>query len=98
MSAGRLTAVEPGKVLDYPWLVDGETAGEVRWEFRAHELGCRLVLTQTVPAGSRKVLVTALAAWHTHLELFVAAVNGKPRPWPEERTEELKRMYADRLS
>ena len=97
VTAGPVAVIEPGKLLAYPWLHEAAPAGEVRWEFIAHELGCRLVLTQTVPAREPDVLATALAAWQTHLELFVAAVNGKPRPWPHERTEELKVMYVDRL-
>jgi uncharacterized protein YndB with AHSA1/START domain len=97
VAAGPVTAVEAQRILEYRWMQDGAPEGAVRWEFVAGDYGCRVVLTQTVPSQLRDVRATALAAWHTHLELFAAAVNGKPRPWPAERTEMLKKAYADQI-
>jgi uncharacterized protein YndB with AHSA1/START domain len=96
---GPVTAAEPPRVVEYEWLHDGEPAGRVRWEF-AHdpEVGTSVELTQTVPARLADVRPTALAAWHVHLELFFAATHGEIRcPWPEERTEQLRAMYAARI-
>ncbi|MDN3356158.1 SRPBCC family protein [Actinomadura sp. DC4] len=89
--AGPLTEVETGTVLEYAWLSDGVPAGRVRWELTGgHPAGTRVVLTQTRP-GDR---TTALAAWHTQLEILADHLRGVTRcPWPKERTEELRRHY-----
>jgi hypothetical protein len=71
----------------------------VRWVF-AHdpEVGTSVELTQSVPPRLADVRAIALAAWHVHLELFFAATQGEIRcPWPEERTEQLRAMYAARI-
>jgi uncharacterized protein YndB with AHSA1/START domain len=78
------------------WSPDGSPAGQVRWELAGQGFGCRVLLSQTVPAGLAGLRATVLAAWQTHLELFVAALHGAPRPWPAGRTEELARRYAGR--
>ena len=97
VEAGALTSVETEAVLEYAWLADGESAGRVRWELTGgHPAGTRVVVTQSGPARLADVRVTAPAAWHTHLEVFAAHLRGVPdRPWPSERTEELRGRYAD---
>jgi uncharacterized protein YndB with AHSA1/START domain len=92
--AGPVTAVEAPKLLEYAWLSDGEQAGRVRWELSDGPGGALVELTQTVPAPLAHLRPTALAAWHTHLELLAKQLMGTTVcPWPEERTEELKRHY-----
>ncbi|WP_027942083.1 SRPBCC family protein [Amycolatopsis taiwanensis] len=88
--AGQVTRVEAPRLLEYS---SGD--GLVRWEITADpRLGVRVELTQQQPAD----VVTALAAWHTQLELFFAAVHGEIRcPWPEDRTEQLKKHYREQL-
>lgn len=96
--AGAVTAVEPPRLLEYAWLSDGEGAGLVRWELSDGPGGALVVLTQTVPEHLRDERPTALAAWHTHLELLAAHLMGSTTcPWPEERTEELQRHYRAKL-
>lgn len=99
-TAGAVTAVEPGRVLEYGYLDGDDVAGRVRFELRHQEpLGTRLVVTQTVPTRLADALPVTLAAWQTHLELMFAALHGDVRcPWPTERTEELTKRYADRLA
>lgn len=83
--AGVVTEVD-GEVLAY-----GSGEGEVRWRVRPVPQGTRVTITQTAPADP----ALALAAWHTHLEVFGARLRGVDvRPWPEDRTEELRREYA----
>ena len=96
--AGPVTAVDIERLLEYSWLHDGVQAGRVRWELHPTEWGCRVVLTQTVPTDLTDQRAVVLAAWHTHLELFFAAVFGEPRPWPDDRTEELTKMYSEQLA
>jgi uncharacterized protein YndB with AHSA1/START domain len=96
--AGPLTAVRTGTVLEYAWLSDGEPAGRVRWELAGgHPAGTRVVLTQTLPAASaEEERLTALAVWHTQLEILADHLRGIIRcPWPKERTEQLRRHYAE---
>ena len=76
---------------------DGDTlayasgTGEVRFQVRPVPQGTRVTITQTSPADP----AIALAAWHTHLEVFGAHLRGKDVcPWPDARTEELRRQYA----
>jgi uncharacterized protein YndB with AHSA1/START domain len=101
VAAGPVTAVEPGTVLEYTWR-DGEPdgeAGRVRWELSEGPGGGRVVLTQTVPARLAEHLPTALAAWHTQLELLAKHLGGADVcPWPEERTRELRHHYAGLVS
>ncbi|MEC3978110.1 SRPBCC family protein [Amycolatopsis sp. H20-H5] len=96
VAAGEVTIAEAPRVLEYRWLHDGEPAGLVRWEFVHGEFdGTRVELTQTVPRALDGVLPTALAAWHTQLELFFAATHGEIRcHWPEDRTAALLTRYA----
>lgn len=92
--AGPVTAAEPPKLLEYAWLAGGERAGRVRWELSDGPGGALVSLTQTVPAARADLRSTALAAWHTHLELLAKQLMGTTVcPWPEERTDELKRHY-----
>ncbi len=82
--------VEPLTVVDAPHVL---AYGPVRWEI-AHDPddGTRVEVTHDLPAGADAA--TALAAWHLHLELFFAAAFGEIRcPWPEDRTEELRKRY-----
>ncbi|PRY37341.1 SRPBCC family protein [Umezawaea tangerina] len=82
---GPLTEVAAPHVLAY---------GPVHWEVTQDaDLGTRVTLTHVLDATADPALV--LAAWHVHLELFFAAVLGEVRcPWPEDRTEELRKHYA----
>jgi uncharacterized protein YndB with AHSA1/START domain len=98
VEAGAVVAVETPGVLEYTWLHDGATAGLVRFVLvQDPALGNRVELTQTIPFALADRRAEALAAWHTHLELMFAAVQGQVRCWPEGRTEELTEHYRKRL-
>ncbi|OXM61806.1 MULTISPECIES: SRPBCC family protein [Amycolatopsis] len=98
--AGRVVTASAPHVLEYEWLHDGAPAGRVRFEVVAdQELGTRIELTHTVPVVLAHLRAEALAAWHTHLELFFAATFGDIRcPWPEDRTAELTKHYAEQVT
>lgn len=96
--AGRLVHADAPHELAYEWLHDGEPAGTVTWKIVSDEqLGVRVEVTQTIPARLADLRVTALAAWHVHLEGFFAATQGRVRPWPVDRTEELVKHYTTKL-
>lgn len=68
--AGQVTAAEAPHLLEYKWHDAGRAAGVVRWEIVIDpDLGSRVELTHTILAGLTDEVATALAAWHTHLEL-----------------------------
>lgn len=92
---GSVTDLRQPHVLEYDWLHDGAPAGKVRFDLNPQEpIGCRLVLTQTLPRRP-ELRARLLAAWQVHLELLFAALHGEVRcPWPGERTERLARHYA----
>ncbi len=99
VAAGAVTAVEAPRLIEYEWTRDGAPAGRVRWELAPGAGGARLILTQTVPAAAPDERITALAAWHTQLELFASHLRGREIcPWPSHRTAELMRHYAGKLA
>lgn len=90
--AGPVTAVDD---TDGGTLAYASGAGEVRWQARPVPQGTRVTVTHTRPSDA----ATALAAWHTHLEVFAAHLRGHDVcPWPDDRTEELRGQYADTLA
>jgi len=93
--AGAVTALRPPTLLENEWLADGTPAGRVRWELAEGNGGARLTLTQTGLAALADRRATALAAWHTQLELLADHLRDRTRPWPQGRTEELARHYAE---
>ena len=98
VAAGVVTAAEPPRLLEHTWLSEGREVGRVRWELADGPGGARLVLTQTVPADLADQRPTALAAWHTHIELLASELRGQTVcPWPKQRTEELREHYAGLL-
>jgi uncharacterized protein YndB with AHSA1/START domain len=102
--AGRVTAVEPPTLLEYAWRSGDRDAGRVRWRLSEGQGGARLVLTQSFPAELQERRSTLLASWHTWIELLAERLRSgssgssgsAARGWPEGRTEELRRHYAER--
>ena len=85
--AGAVTSVGHDGALAY-----ASGAGEVRWRVRPVPQGTRVTITQTKPEDP----ALALAAWHVQLEVFGAHLRGEEVcPWPADRTEELRRAYAE---
>jgi uncharacterized protein YndB with AHSA1/START domain len=97
--AGLVTEVDPPHSVEYTVLHEDAPVGRVRFDLNKQvPIGCRLVVTQTLPARLAGLRATVLAAWQTHLELLFAALHGDVRcPWPTERTSTLEKHYADRL-
>ena len=93
--AGRVHERE-ATALEYGWLAGGAEAGRVRWSLTPGPGGARITLAQTVPGALAAQLPLFLAAWQTHLEIFADHLKGIEHcPWPAERTEELRREYAN---
>lgn len=89
---------ETGKLLEYGWSLEGAPGGNVCWEIVAGPGGmARVILTQTVPDALAEHRITALAAWHTHLELLAEHLAGRTPCWPDDRTKQLLDHYSERV-
>lgn len=76
LAAGAVTAVTPGRVVEYEWLGDGRGGGRVRWEFtRGTGHGARLVVTQSGAGGG----VGPCEGWREHVERFASGLVAVPR-------------------
>ncbi|HEY3686923.1 MAG TPA: SRPBCC family protein [Streptosporangiaceae bacterium] len=76
-------------------LAYGSGGGEVRWSAEVVPQGTLVIVTQTLTGDDPAARATALAAWHTQMEVFAAHLRGtEVCPWPADRTEELRRAYA----
>lgn len=100
VEAGPIIRSEPPHRLGYSWLHRGEPAGTIELSIVADPAaGTRIELVQTLPHRLAELRASVLAAWHTQLELFYAALLGDVRcPWPADRTEALTRDYAADLA
>jgi uncharacterized protein YndB with AHSA1/START domain len=97
VAAGDITAVEEKHWVEYAWLRDGKPAGHVGWELVELPFGCRITLTEVIPAEVTGTPAEDLASWQVRLELLVARLHGIDRPWPDDRVASLTAMYRDRL-
>jgi uncharacterized protein YndB with AHSA1/START domain len=90
MPTGRVVTSEAPHVLEY----ECAPAGTARWEIVSDPtLGVRVELTVTAPTD----LPATLATWHVRLEQLFATTMGTNRPWPEDRTTELTKLYKEQL-
>lgn len=71
---GRITAVEPPRLLAYTW-TEGSGESEVRFELAPSGDGVLLVLTHRRLA-SRDDLIGVSGGWHTHLGILAARLAG----------------------
>ena len=89
--AGPVTETGSAEGADGHMLAYASGTGEVRWHVRPVPQGTRVEITQTRPEDP----ATALAAWHTQLEVFGSHLRGvEVCPWPADRTERLREQYA----
>lgn len=93
--AGAIVSAEPPGLLEYAWRSGDADAGRVCWELATGPGGARITLTQTIPHTAGDQCAIVLAAWHTHLELLAAHLSGATPCRSPERTEELRKHYAD---
>ena len=73
---GRITAIEPPRLLCYTWAEQRGDDSEVRFELESVGDAVRLVLTHTRLA-SRDDLLSVGAGWHAHLDVLAARLAGR---------------------
>ena len=92
---GRVTEVEPPRLLVHTWEFEGENS-EVRYELEEHGDQVRLVLTHRRLNSMNEVLSVS-AGWHTHLEILRDVLDGEvPEPFWKAHTK-YEALYEDRL-
>ncbi|MFC3070986.1 SRPBCC family protein [Phenylobacterium soli] len=91
----RVTAYEPGRVLEYSWSGPGEPQRPIRWSLEPVEGGTELTLTLRVPETEDPG--RACAGWEAHLEMLAAALEGVPIKFPFETFKAARDAYRAQL-
>ena len=83
------TAVDPPTLLEYTF---GQPDSVLRWELSEAPGGqTRLVLSHTLPSPDQAS--SALAGWHTLLDMIPAAIDGEDPQWSQARWDEVHEEY-----
>lgn len=90
-----VTALEPGRLLEYSWSSPGEPARPLRWTLEPMLGGCRLTLRMRVPADEDAA--RACAGWEAHMEMLGAALEGVPIRFPFDLFKAARDVYRDRI-
>jgi uncharacterized protein YndB with AHSA1/START domain len=96
LARGRITRLEPPRLLEY----DTDIHGLLHWELREADGGCVLTFTNVTPAPE-DYLTKVLAGWHVHLDFLADALDGRPVDWPNwpvDRWTEHHDRYAAKLA
>ncbi|MFI4976880.1 MAG: SRPBCC family protein [Caulobacterales bacterium] len=91
-----VSAIEPGRMLEYSWSGPGEPARPVRWELAPQDDGVRLDLTLSVPATEDAG--RSCAGWDAHLDMLAAALAGVPIKFPFELFKAARDAYRAQLA
>lgn len=92
----QVSAIEPGRVLEYSWSSPGQPLRPVRWELAPEGDGCRLTLIQKTPTGEDPG--RACAGWEAHLEMLQAALEGVPIKFPFESFKAARDAYRPKVA
>ena len=92
----QVSALEPGKVLEFSWSGPGEPLRPVRFELTPGPEGTSLGLTLVQPASEDAG--RSAAGWSAHLEMLAAALAGVPIKFPFERFKAARDAYRAELA
>jgi len=90
-----VTAVEPGRLLEYSWSSPGQPLRPVRYELTPEGDGVRLDVTLRVPSGEDAG--RSCAGWDAHLDMLAASLAGVPIKFPFELFKAAREAYRERL-
>jgi len=84
---GTITALEPGKLLEYTWKENyGMPSSRVRWEVAPADTGCRLKLSHTFTAECvLNEIIGFAGGWHAFLNAIPAASDGQFVEYADEK-------------
>jgi uncharacterized protein YndB with AHSA1/START domain len=77
VAEGRITALEPPRLIEY----DTDVHGVLRWEIHEEGKGTRLNLTVDVALPEDRVTENR-SGWHVHLDFLEDALEGGAVDWP----------------
>lgn len=92
----KVTALEPGRLLEYSWSGPEGPNRPTRWSLEPVGPMARLTLTLTLPAGED--VARACAGWAAHLEMLIAALAGIPIKFPFETFKAARESYRGLLA
>lgn len=92
----KVTAVYPGRLLEFSWSCPGEPLRPLRWVLEPIGPTTRLVLRLTVPANEDAARATA--GWAAHLQMLAAYLAGAPTRFPFEVFKVARDAYRDQLA
>ena len=93
---GTVTDFDPPRALAYSWGEDDGAASEVRFELAPRGEDVHVVVTHR-RIGSRDMLLSVAAGWHTHLDILVARLTDTVPEGFWRRHTRLEREYEQRL-
>ncbi len=91
-----VTALEPGRMLEYSWSSGGEPLRPLRWELQPRGGGTRLDLFVDVPAGED--IAKACAGFEGHLEMLATALEGVSTRFPFDLFLQTRAAYAAQVA
>jgi uncharacterized protein YndB with AHSA1/START domain len=91
-----VTALTPGRVLEYSWSSPGQPARPLRWEIEPDGDGARLFLIVKIPHGEDAA--RAFAGFEAHLDMLEAALEGVPVKFPFLDFKAAREAYQARLA
>jgi len=91
-----VTALTPGRVLEYSWSSPGEPARPMRWEVEPDGDGARLFLIVKIPHGEDAA--RAFAGFEAHLDMLEAALEGVPVKFPFLDFKAAREAYQAKLA
>lgn len=92
----KVTAIVPGRLIEYAWSGPGEPLRPLRWSLEAVPGGSRLTLTLRVPEAEDAG--RACAGFEAHLEMLAAALEGVPIKFPFETFKAARDAYRAQLA
>lgn len=79
---GKITQLDPPRLLSYTWGEDAGFDSEVTFELTPQDDNVLLVLTHRRLGDNREMLKGIAAGWHTHLGILVDKLNNRtPQPF-----------------
>lgn len=95
---GRVTRIDPPRLLAHTWPESDGTDSEVTFELTPSGADVELVLTHRRLGDSPGLLISVAAGWHTHLAILADRLDGRtPQPFWTVHTH-LEAEYARKLS
>ncbi|HZZ34061.1 MAG TPA: SRPBCC family protein [Phenylobacterium sp.] len=91
-----VTALEPGRLLEYSWSSPGEPLRLLRWELEP--LGAATLLTLRLSVPAIEDVARATAGWAAHLEMLQTALFGVATRFPFEVFKAARDSYRAQLA